>query len=234
MSSNEARQAITQYLAKIGKAKKSTYYRLRDWLVSRQRYWGAPIPIIYCKDCGEVPVPEKDLPVKLPRVKDFKPSGDGKSPLARSKNFVNTICPKCGKKAKRETDTLDTFVCSSWYFLRYTDPKNKRKPFEKTKIKKWLPVDLYIGGAEHAVMHLLYARFFTKALKDLGHLDFSEPFSKLFNQGTIYYKGAKMSKSRGNVIRPDEIIKKYGSDTIRVYELFMGPADQSTEWSDGE
>ncbi|HOA47350.1 MAG TPA: leucine--tRNA ligase [Candidatus Pacearchaeota archaeon] len=232
LSSNEARQAITQYLAKIGKAKKSTYYRLRDWLVSRQRYWGAPIPIIYCKDCGEVPVPEKDLPVKLPRVKDFKPSGDGKSPLTNSKTFVNTICPKCGKKAKRETDTLDTFVCSSWYFLRYTDPKNKRKPFEKTKIKKWLPVDLYIGGAEHAVMHLLYARFFTKALKDLGYLDFSEPFSKLFNQGTIYYKGAKMSKSRGNVIRPDEIIKKYGSDTIRVYELFMGPADQSTEWSD--
>ena len=232
MSSEKARKEIVKWLMKKGLARFSVQYKLRDWLVSRQRYWGAPIPIIYCPYCGQVPVPEKDLPVKLPNIKDFKPTGDGRSPLAKSERFVNCKCPKCNRPAKRETDTLDTFVCSSWYYLRYTDPHNQKEFASKRKIKKWLPVDLYIGGAEHAVMHLLYARFFAKFMKDIGLIDFDEPFLKLFNQGIIYYKGAKMSKSKGNVINPDEFIKKYGADTLRVYELFMGPADQATEWSD--
>ncbi len=207
-------------------------YRLRDWLISRQRYWGAPIPIIYCQKCGQVPVPEKDLPVKLPKIKDFKPTGEGESPLAKSKRFVKAICPKCRGFAKRETDTMDTFVCSSWYFLRYPDSKNKKEPFARNKIKDWLPVDLYIGGAEHATLHLLYSRFFVKALFDQKIIHFSEPFSKLFNQGIVYRQGAKMSKSKGNVVTPDYIIQRFGADTMRLYELFMGPADQATEWSD--
>jgi len=232
MSSDKARKEIVRWLKEKGLAKFSVQHKLRDWLVSRQRYWGAPIPVVYCPRCGEVPVPEKELPVKLPNIKDFKPTGDGRSPLAKSEKFVNCRCPKCNGPAKRETDTLDTFVCSSWYYLRYTDPSNQKEFASKRKIKKWLPVDLYIGGAEHAVMHLLYARFFAKFMKDIGLIDFDEPFLKLFNQGIIYYKGAKMSKSKGNVINPDEFIKKYGADTLRVYELFMGPADQATEWSD--
>ena len=232
MKSAKAREEMTKYLEKRNLAKKAVYYKLRDWLISRQRYWGAPIPIIYCKKCGEVPVPEKDLPVKLPEIKDFKPTGKGESPLAKSEKFVNVRCPKCKKPAKRETDTLDTFVCSSWYFLRYVDPKNKKNFASKEKIKKWLPVDLYIGGAEHAVMHLLYARFFIKALFDQKLIDFDEPFSKLFTQGIIYRLGAKMSKSKGNIVTPDYIFEKFGADTIRLYELFMGPADQATEWSD--
>jgi len=248
LKSEKAREEITKYLRKRNLGQTAIYYKLRDWLISRQRYWGAPIPIIYCPKCGEVPVPEKDLPVKLPKIKDFKPTGKGESPLAKSKKFVKVKCPKCGALAKRETDTLDTFVCSSWYFLRYADPENKKEPFGKLKVKNWLPVDLYIGGAEHAVMHLLYARFFTKFLFDqkliyieedkssslpsLKRSAFDEPFLKLFNQGTVYRQGAKMSKSKGNVVTPDHIIQKFGADTMRLYELFMGPADQATEWSD--
>jgi len=232
MKSAKAREEITKYLEKRNLGKKAVYYKLRDWLISRQRYWGAPIPIIYCLKCGEVPVPEKDLPVKLPEIKDFKPTGKGESPLAKSEKFVKVKCPNCSSSAKRETDTLDTFVCSSWYFLRYTDPENKKEPFNKFKVKNWLPVDLYIGGAEHAVMHLLYSRFFAKALFDQKLIEFSEPFSKLFNQGIVYRLGAKMSKSKGNVVTPDYIFEKFGADTMRLYELFMGPSDQATEWSD--
>lgn len=240
LSSAEARKEITKYLKQRNLGQTAIYYKLKDWLISRQRYWGVPIPIIHCSKCGEVPVPEKDLPVKLPEIKDFKPTGKGRhlptaspeSPLVRSVKFVNVKCPKCGAKAKRETDTLDTFVCSSWYFLRYVDPKNKKEFASKEKIKNWLPVDLYIGGAEHAVMHLLYARFFTKFLFDQKRIYFLEPFLKLFNQGTVYRQGAKMSKSKGNVVAPDYIIEKFGADTMRLYELFMGPADQATEWSD--
>jgi leucyl-tRNA synthetase len=232
LNSAKAREEITKYLKKRNLGQTAVYYKLRDWLISRQRYWGAPIPIIYCPKCGEVAVPEKDLPVKLPKIKDFKPTGKGKSPLESAKNFVKVKCPKCGGTAKRETDTLDTFVCSSWYFLRYADPKNKKEPFSKLKVKNWLPVDLYIGGAEHATLHLLYARFFTKFLFDQKLIHFPEPFLKLFNQGTVYRQGAKMSKSKGNVVTPDRIIQKFGADTMRLYELFMGPADQATEWSD--
>jgi len=232
LSSARAREEITKYLRKRNLSQTAIYYKLKDWLISRQRYWGVPIPIIYCPKCGEVPVPEKDLPVKLPEIKDFKPTGKGESPLAKSKKFVKVKCPKCGAAAKRETDTLDTFVCSSWYFLRYTDPKNKKEFASKEKIKNWLPVDLYIGGAEHATLHLLYARFFTKFLFDQKLIHFPEPFLKLFNQGIVYRQGAKMSKSKGNVVTPDHIIEKFGADTMRLYELFMGPADQATEWSD--
>jgi len=232
LSSAKAREEITKYLRKRNLGQTAIYYKLRDWLISRQRYWGVPIPIIYCPKCGEIPVPEKDLPVKLPEIKDFKPTGKGESPLAKSKKFVKVKCPKCGAAAKRETDTLDTFVCSSWYFLRYADPKNKKEFASKEKIKNWLPVDLYIGGAEHATLHLLYARFFTKFLFDQKLIHFPEPFLKLFNQGIVYRQGAKMSKSKGNVVTPDHIIKKFGADTMRLYELFMGPADQATEWSD--
>jgi len=200
LTSKQARVKIAQYLQKNNLGKKEVYYKLRDWLISRQRYWGAPIPMIHCPKCGWVPVPESELPVILPTIKDFKPAGGGKSPLAKSEKFVKVKCPKCGGKAFRETDTMDTFVCSSWYFLRYTDPKNSKQFASKSKIKKWLPVDLYIGGAEHAVMHLLYARFLTKFLFDKKLIDFDEPFSKLFNQGTVYRHGAKMSKSKGNVV----------------------------------
>lgn len=232
LNSAKGREEITKYLKKRNLGQTVIYYKLRDWLISRQRYWGVPIPIIHCLKCGEVPVPEKDLPVKLPEIKDFKPTGKGESPLAKSKKFVKVKCPKCGAAAKRETDTLDTFVCSSWYFLRYTDPKNKKEFASKEKIKNWLPVDLYIGGAEHATLHLLYARFFTKFLFDQKLIHFPEPFLKLFNQGIVYRQGAKMSKSKGNVVTPDHIIQKFGADTMRLYELFMGPADQTTEWSD--
>jgi len=231
MLSKDARQRIGEWLQKRGKAKRAVYYKFRDWLISRQRYWGAPIPMVFCPKCGWQPVKEKDLPVLLPRIQDFRPTGEGKSPLAKSKKFVQTQCPRCGGIAERETDTMDTFVCSSWYFLRYADPKNDKEFASKDKIKNWLPIDLYIGGAEHAVMHLLYFRFFTKVLKKLGYLDFDEPALTLYHQGIILGPdGQKMSKSKGNVIDPDEQVRKYGSDVVRMYLCFMGPYDQGGPW----
>ena len=227
----EATNAVIKKLEKKKRGYKTTNYKLRDWLVSRQRYWGAPIPIIYCEDCGTVPVPEKDLPVKLPYDVEFTP--DGSSPLAKSEEFVHCKCPKCGKEATRECDTLDTFVCSSWYYLRYPDSFNDKEPFNKEVINKMLPVDVYIGGIEHACMHLLYARFFTKALRDMGYLDFDEPFKKLIHQGTILGPdGEKMSKSKGNTISPDEYIEKYGSDALRVYLMFAFNYTDGGPWSD--
>jgi len=221
--------AIPKIAQAIG-AKLTTQYRLRDWLISRQRYWGAPIPIIYCQNCGEVPVPEKDLPVQLPEDVDFKPTGE--SPLQRSKIFHNVRCPKCQQPARRESDTMDTFVDSSWYWLRYCDPHNTEQAFDYDRVAQWCPVSCYVGGAEHAVLHLLYARFFTKALQDLGYLKFSEPFLKLRNQGLILGEdGQKMSKSRGNVVNPDDIVRDYGADTLRLYEMFMGPLEDVKPWS---
>ncbi|MBI4281633.1 leucine--tRNA ligase, partial [Candidatus Uhrbacteria bacterium] len=218
LTSAEGRKQIVAWLQAKGFASPKTHYKIRDWLVSRQRYWGAPIPIIYCDACGAVPVPEKDLPVELPTDVDFLPTGE--SPLARSKSFHNVICPKCGAKARRESDTMDTFVDSSWYFLRYCDPKNEKEFADKKKVAYWSPVDLYVGGAEHAVLHLLYARFITKVLADFGYINFQEPFLKLRNQGMILGEdGQKMSKSRGNVINPDEVVEQYGADTMRLYEM---------------
>ncbi len=218
-NNREAMKDIVDKLSKIDKGKFIDNYRLRDWLVSRQRYWGAPIPIVYCDKCGMVPVPESDLPVELPYNVEFKP--DGKSPLLRSEEFVNTTCPKCGMKAKREVDTLDTFVCSSWYFLRYPNAKNNDIPFDKELINKLLPVDKYIGGIEHACMHLLYARFFVKALRDMNYLNFDEPFTSLVHQGVILgVDGEKMSKSKGNTVSPDDYINMYGSDIFRTYLMF--------------
>ncbi|MFC1927051.1 class I tRNA ligase family protein, partial [Chloroflexota bacterium] len=200
------------------------------WLISRQRYWGAPIPIIYCGKCGIVPVPEEDLPVLLPPDAEFKPTGE--SPLKYCQSFVNAICPKCSGTARRETDTMDTFMCSCWYFLRYTSPKTRSAPFDATKVRYWLPVDLYSGGAEHAVMHLFYARFFIKTLKDMGLVEFDEPFARLFNQGTMIYRGDKMSKSRGNVIGSDEYVAELGADAVRGYVMFIGPWELGGEWND--
>jgi leucyl-tRNA synthetase len=199
-------------------------------LISRQRYWGAPIPIIYCPQCGAVPVPDKDLPVKLPEDAEFKPTGE--SPLKYNEKFVNTTCPKCGGPAKRETDTLDTFMCSSWYFFRYTSPNYSEGPFDKEKVKYWMPVDLYTGGAEHAVMHLFYARFFTKAIRDIGLINFDEPFLRLFNQGTIISQHMKMSKSRGNVVNPDIYVGNMGADTVRAYLMFIAPWERGGDWND--
>jgi len=232
LMSEEARKKITEKLLKEEKGDFKVQYKLRDWLISRQRFWGAPIPIVYCDDCGEVPIPEENLPVLLPlEGVDFKPKGQ--SPLAMVEEFVNTVCPKCGKTAKREVDTMDTFVCSSWYFLRYPNAKNDQAPFEKDTTNKWLPVDMYIGGPEHACMHLLYARFINKALKDFGFIDFEEPFKTLVHQGLITKDGAKMSKSKGNTVSPDEFVEKYGSDVFRMYLMFMGPFADGGDWNDG-
>lgn len=207
-------------------------YRMRDWLISRQRYWGTPIPIVYCQNCGEVPVPEEDLPVRLPEIDDFTPDGSGLSPLARIPDFVNTDCPICEGTAKRETDTMGGFACSSWYFLRFTDPHNHDKPFDPDVVRYWMPVDLYVGGAEHAVLHLLYARFWTFALADAGILPFREPFAVLKNQGQLLgLDGQRMSKSRGNVITPDVMVEAYGADALRLYEMFMAPFDQDIAWN---
>ena len=231
LSSDEARKAILGKLASEEKGQHRINYRLRDWLVSRQRYWGAPIPIIYCPKCGTVPVPYKDLPVELPRNVEFKP--DGKSPLAKCESFMNTTCPVCGGKATRDPDTLDTFVCSSWYYLRYPDNKNANAPFDPEIINKMLPVDKYVGGPEHACMHLLYARFITKALRDMGYLNFDEPFKSLTHQGIILGPdGNRMSKSRGNVVSPDQYIEQYGSDVFRMYLMFGFNYTEGGPWDD--
>lgn len=221
---------VISWLEEKGLGKKAVQYKLRDWLISRQRYWGAPIPIIYCDHCGIVPVPEKDLPVRLPYNVEFLPTGQ--SPLMLNDEFRKTTCPKCGRPALREADTMDTFVDSSWYFLRYVNPKLDNAPFKKEDVDHWLPVDQYVGGVEHAILHLLYSRFITKVLHDLGYLSFDEPFENLFTQGMIYKDGAKMSKSKGNVVSPDDMIEKYGADTLRMYILFMGPPERDAEWND--
>ncbi len=233
LASDQAREKIVADLTSQQTAKEVINYKLRDWLISRQRYWGAPIPIIHCPNDGAVAVPDDQLPVVLPPVTSYQPSGDGRSPLANVPEFVNTTCPKCGGQAERETDTMDGFACSSWYFLRFADPDNDNQPFEKAKVDFWLPVDDYIGGAEHAVMHLLYARFWTKVMFDEKLIDFKEPFKSLRNQGMILAPdGNKMSKSKGNTIEPDSIIDQgYGADSIRIMELFIGPWNQSANWS---
>ena len=230
MKNTEAKEAITQKAVNEGFGEFKTQYRLRDWLISRQRYWGAPIPVVYCDKCGIVPEKEENLPVMLPTDVDF--SVVGKSPITTSKTFEETTCPICGGKAKREMDTMDTFVCSSWYYLRYSDPKNTNLPFSKELVDKWLPVDQYVGGIEHAILHLLYSRFFTKALKDLGLLSFDEPFKNLLTQGMVLKDGSKMSKSKGNTVDPDEIFENYGADTARLFILSDSPPARDFDWSD--
>jgi len=229
-SSEKGKKDVTSYLEENNMGKFHVNYKLRDWLISRQRYWGAPIPIIYCDKCGIVPVPEKDLPVLLPYDIDFRPKG--LSPLFYCEQFVNTVCPRCGGKAKRETDTMDTFVCSSWYFLRYCSPHNERCAFDSKEVDYWMPVDQYIGGIEHAAMHLIYSRFFVKVLYDKGLIKFKEPFIKYFPHGVVNLDGQKMSKSKGNIVNPSEIYNRYGADTLRLYILFVGPADSPVDWSD--
>jgi leucyl-tRNA synthetase len=230
MWSEEAKEAIIKFAEEQGIGKRKVYYKLRDWCISRQRYWGAPIPMIYCPNCGIVPVPEEQLPVLLPEDVDFLPTGP--SPLARHHSFPYVKCPYCGSDARRETDTMDTFVDSSWYFLRFTSPREDKAPFDKEAVEYWMPVDQYVGGIEHAVLHLLYSRFFTKFLYDLGLVSFTEPFLRLFTQGMITLGGSAMSKSRGNVVTPEEICEKYGADTARVYTLFIGPPELDAEWSE--
>ncbi|MFA6612431.1 MAG: leucine--tRNA ligase [Dehalococcoidales bacterium] len=230
MPSSEGRSKVTEYLSDKGWGNFSVSYKLRDWLVSRQRYWGAPIPMVYCQNCGIVPVAENELPVLLPTDIEFSHSGE--SPLKNHQDFLKTTCPQCKGTATRETDTMDTFMCSSWYFLRYTSPGFEQGAFDKEKLKYWMPVDLYTGGAEHAVMHLFYSRFFTKALRDMGLVDFDEPFTKLFNQGTIIVDRQKMSKSRGNVINPDHYVSTLGADVVRTYLMFVAPWEQGGEWND--
>ena len=230
MNNNEAKKAITQWAVDNGFGEFKTQYRLRDWLISRQRYWGAPIPVVYCDKCGIVPVPEDQLPVLLPKDVDF--SVVGKSPITTSKTFKDTVCPVCGAHAVRETDTMDTFVCSSWYYLRYADAKNSKECFNKDKVNHWLPVDQYVGGIEHAILHLLYSRFFTKALRDCGLLDFDEPFKNLLTQGMVLKDGSKMSKSKGNTVDPDEIFENYGADTARLFILSDSPPARDFDWSD--
>ena len=230
LNSTEGKRLIAEHIEASNLGTRTINYRMRDWLISRQRYWGTPIPMVYCDDCGVVPVNEEDLPVLLPEDAEFLPTGE--SPLAVHDKFVNTACPECGKPSKRETDTMDTFVDSSWYFLRYASPKHSESAFDEKSAELWNPVDQYTGGVEHAVMHLLYSRFFVKATRDLGLIKYDEPFKRLFNQGTIIYKGAKMSKSRGNVIAPDDYVDVVGADTVRTYLMFIGPWEQGGEWND--
>ena len=227
----EAKQRITDWLEEKGIGKRAVNYKLRDWIFSRQRYWGEPIPLVHCAQCGIVPLAETDLPLKLPNVKSYAPTGTGESPLAGIDEWVNTVCPQCGGKAQRETNTMPQWAGSCWYYIRYLDPKNDTTFAAKEKIDYWLPVDLYVGGAEHAVLHLLYSRFWHKVLYDLGLVNTVEPFQRLINQGMILGEdGQKMSKSRGNVINPDDVIKEYGADSLRLYEMFLGPLEVSKPW----
>ncbi|MGN1319426.1 MAG: leucine--tRNA ligase [Lachnospirales bacterium] len=232
MKSEDAKAQVPNYMEEKGFGKKTVNYKLRDWVFSRQRYWGEPIPLIHCEKCGIVPVPEKDLPVVLPNVESYKPTDTGESPLAAIEDWVNTTCPCCGGPAKRETNTMPQWAGSSWYFLRYCDNHNDNELASKEALKKWMPVDMYVGGIEHAVLHLLYARFYTKFLYDIGVVDFDEPFTRLFNQGMITKDGAKMSKNKGNVVSPDETVEAYGCDSLRMYELFIGPPELDSEWDD--
>lgn len=230
MNNREALKKIIDYVEEKGIGERKVNFRLRDWLISRQRYWGAPIPVVYCEKCGTVPIPESELPVRLPENVKF--TGQGKSPLSECEEFMNTTCPKCGGHARRESDTMDTFVCSSWYYLRYCDPRNDKMPFAKDKVDYWMNVDQYIGGVEHAILHLLYARFFTKVLYDLGYVSCEEPFENLLTQGMVLKDGSKMSKSVGNVVSPDEIVAKYGADTARLFILFAAPPERDLDWND--
>ena len=233
MESSVLKKEAPLMIEKMGIGKKTVNYKLRDWVFSRQRYWGEPIPIVHCPKCGAVPVPEEDLPLLLPEVEKYQPTGTGESPLADITEWVNTTCPCCGAPAKRETNTMPQWAGSSWYFLRYIDSKNNEELVNREKADKYLPVDMYIGGVEHAVLHLLYSRFYTKFLNDIGVIDFDEPFKKLFNQGMITGKnGIKMSKSKGNVVSPDDLVRDYGCDSLRIYELFVGPPELDSEWDD--
>jgi leucyl-tRNA synthetase len=232
LPTSETKKQITDWLEEKKIGKRAVNYKLRDWIFSRQRYWGEPIPVVHCAKCGIVTVPESELPLKLPNVKTYAPTGTGESPLAGIDDWVNTVCPKCGGKAKRETNTMPQWAGSCWYYIRYLDPKNSKEFAAKDKINYWLPVDLYVGGAEHAVLHLLYSRFWHKVLYDLGLVNTVEPFQRLINQGMILGEdGQKMSKSRGNVVNPDDIIKEYGTDSLRLYEMFMGPLEVSKPWN---
>ena len=230
MPADDAKSAIVEALHKRGRGAPAVSYRLRDWSFSRQRYWGCPIPIVYCDDCGVVPVPDEDLPVLLPEVDDYLPKG--KAPLASNEEWMNVPCPTCGKPATREADTMDTFVDSSWYFIRYVDPTNDQAPFGRDVVDYWMPVSQYIGGIDHATGHLLYSRFFVKAMNDMGMLGFREPFARLYHQGWITMGGTKMSKTKGNLVGPDDFVNEYGADAVRTYILFMGPGDQDKEWTD--
>jgi leucyl-tRNA synthetase len=230
LASEEARRALSAEAKRRGIGEPTVQYRLKDWGISRQRYWGTPIPMVYCDKDGIVPVPDDQLPVALPTDVEF--TGRGDSPLAQIPEFVNTTCPRCGGPARRETDTMDTFVDSSWYFFRYCDPRNKQKPFEPPTVKYWGPVDFYSGGVEHAILHLIYSRFFTRVFRDLGMVTISEPFTRLLTQGMVLKDGQVMSKRKGNVVDPDDMIQKYGADALRTYIMFVAPAEKEIEWSD--
>ena len=230
LAAPEGAKQIVEWLGRHGRGRAAISYRLRDWLISRQRYWGCPIPVVHCPACGIVPVPEDELPVLLPEIDDYAPKG--KSPLAAAGDWIRVPCPQCGGEARREADTMDTFVDSSWYFLRYSDPRNDRAPFDRAAVEEWCPVDQYIGGIEHAVLHLLYARYFIKVMNDVGLVGFREPFARLFNHGWVDMGGAKMSKSKGNAISPDEFVRDHGADALRLYILFIGPADARVEWQE--
>jgi leucyl-tRNA synthetase len=230
LTNQEAKKKIAAWMEEKGIGKMQIHWRLRDWLISRQRYWGTPIPVIYCPQCGTVPVPYEDLPVLLPQDVSF--SGEGGSPLGKSKEFVNTVCPQCKSKARRETDTMATFFDSSWYFLRFCSPQFSGGPFDMQEARHWMPVDQYIGGIEHAILHLLYSRFFTKFFKDLGLIELHEPFRRLLTQGMVLKNKEVMSKSKGNIVDPDSIITKYGADALRLFILFAAPAEAELEWDD--